>query len=76
MDSSAIINKAINAKRDIQTIKQARCKKCGFIPLIAETMMRDRYRVDCCCGKNETDYFPTIDEAVIAWNKKNEEGEK
>ena len=63
-----LIDKAINAKRDIQTIEPVCCKKCRIKPYIPETGFRDRYKVVCIRCGTETEWFGKIDNAVINWN--------
>lgn len=60
----------ISAKRDAQTIKAKKCKKCACVPVIAENAYRTLYWVRCFCGK-ETKGFSKIDDAVEDWNANN-----
>lgn len=61
-----VIMRAIDNKRDKQTVNQNICS-CGKMPLIAENMSRTRYKVSCFCGK-ESKWHNKIDEAVSEWN--------
>lgn len=74
MDANMLIEKAIAAERDVQTIKQNMCK-CGKRAGIAENLFRTRYRVECCACGRSSEWFAKIDDAVKEWNKSNPEKE-
>lgn len=70
--AAEILEKAITAERDIQTINQNMCK-CGRPAHIAENLFRTRYRVACYGCHESSGWFAKIDDAVKEWNKNNPE---